>query len=78
TYGLGSENQNLPGFIFLCPDGLPTQGTHNWRSAFLPGAYQATQINTRETQVEKLIENIKNPYSSADEQRQQLELLAKL
>ena len=26
TYGLGSENQNLPGFIVLCPDGLPTQG----------------------------------------------------
>jgi hypothetical protein len=78
TYGLGSENQNLPGFIVLCPDGLPTQGTQNWRSAFLPGAYQATQINTRETQVEKLIENIKNAHSSASEQRQQLELLAEL
>jgi hypothetical protein len=78
TYGLGSENQNLPGFIVLCPDGLPTQGTHNWRSAFLPGAYQATQINTRETQVEKLIENIKNSHSSAGEHRQQLELLAQL
>jgi hypothetical protein len=47
TYGLGSENQNLPGFIVLCPDGLPTQGNQNWRSAFLPGAYQATLINTR-------------------------------
>ena len=50
TYGLGSENQNLPGFIVLCPDGLPTQGNQNWRSAFLPGAYQATQIDTREKQ----------------------------
>jgi hypothetical protein len=78
TYGLGSENQNLPGFIVLCPDGLPTQGTQNWRSAFLPGAYQATQIDTREMQVEKLIENIKNRYTSREEQRRQLDLLSEL
>jgi hypothetical protein len=78
TYGLGSDNQNLPGFIVLCPDGLPTQGTQNWRSAFLPGAFQATQIDTRQTQIEKLIENIKNRYSSRAEQRQQLDLLAEL
>src|SRR3954451_1942006 len=78
TYGLGSENQNLPGFIVLCPDGLPTQGTQNWRSAFLPGAYQGTQIDTRETQIEKLIENIRNRYTSRDEQRRQLDLLSEL
>src|SRR5579872_4675531 len=74
TYGLGSENQNLPGYIVLCPDGLPTQGTQNWRSAFLPGAFQATQIDTRQTEIEKLIENIKNRYSSRAEQRHQLEI----
>jgi uncharacterized protein DUF1501 len=78
TYGLGSENRNLPGYIVLCPDGLPTQGTQNWRSAFLPGAYQGTQIDTRETQIEKLIENIKNRYSSPAGQRRQLDLLAEL
>ena len=78
TYGLGSENQNLPGFIVLCPDGLPTQGNQNWRSAFLPGAYQATLIDTRETQIEKLIENIKNRYSSREEQRRQLDLLSEM
>ena len=39
TYGLGSENQNLPGFIAMCPGGLPIVGIQNWRSAFLPGAY---------------------------------------
>ena len=65
TYGLGSENQNLPGFIVLCPDGLPTQGNQNWRSAFLPGAYQATRIDTRETQIEKLIENIRNGFTTS-------------
>jgi hypothetical protein len=78
TYGLGSENQNLPGFIALCPDGLPTQGNQNWRSAFLPGAYQGTHIDTRETRVEKLIENIRNSYSTSTAQRQQLDLLAEL
>jgi hypothetical protein len=40
TYGLGSENQNLPGFIAMCPGGYPIVATQNWRSAFLPGAYQ--------------------------------------
>lgn len=78
TYGLGSENQNLPGFIVLCPDGLPTQGNQNWRSAFLPGAYQATHIDTREKQLEKLIENIRNRYSTSKEQRRQIDLLAEL
>src|SRR5882724_269870 len=78
TYGLGSENQNLPGFIVLCPDGLPTQGTQNWRSAFLPGAFQATQIDTRQTQIEKLIENIRNRYTTSKEKRRQLDLLTEL
>jgi hypothetical protein len=78
TYGLGSENQNLPGFIVLCPDGLPTQGNQNWRSAFLPGAFQGTLIDTRETEIEKLIENIRNASTSRAEQRQQLDLLAEL
>ena len=78
TYGLGSENQNLPGFIVLCPDGLPTQGNQNWRSAFLPGAYQATHIDTRERQIDKLIDNIRNKYTSSAGQRRQLDLLADL
>ncbi len=78
TYGLGSENENLPGFIVLCPDGLPTQGNQNWRAAFLPGAYQATLIDTRETKIEKLIENIRNSYSPREAQRRQLDLLAEL
>jgi hypothetical protein len=78
TYGLGSENQNLPGFIVLCPKGMPTQSSHNWRSAFLPGAYQGTRIDTAETRVDKLIEHIRNPTASLDDQREQLALLDKL
>ena len=77
TYGLGSENQNLPGFIVLAP-GTPLAGAQNWRSAFLPGAYQGTHINTRYTSIEKLIENIRNGYTTRQEQREQLDLLAKV
>ncbi|MFN7841533.1 MAG: DUF1501 domain-containing protein, partial [Pirellula sp.] len=38
TYGLGSVNQNLPGFISMCPGGYPIKGSENWQSGFLPGA----------------------------------------
>ncbi len=75
TYGLGSENQNLPAFIALSPGGVSAQ---NVRSAFLPGAYQGTAVNTQNTSIEKLIENIKNKYTSLPEQRQQLDLLHQL
>ncbi len=78
TYGLGSENQNLPGFISMCPGGYPIQESQNWQSGFLPGVYQGTYINSEKTKIEELIENIKNNYTSLPEQRQQLDLLQKL
>jgi hypothetical protein len=78
TYGLGSENRNLPGFIALCPDGYPLNETQNWQSAFLPGVYQGTYVNSKHEDVEKLIENIRNGRVSSKEQRSQLDLLGKL
>ncbi len=78
TYGLGSENQNLPGFIAMCPGGYPIQESQNWQSGFLPGVYQGTYINTEHTKIEKLIEHIRNNYSSLPEQRAQLDLLQAL
>ncbi len=77
TYGLGSANENLPGFISMCPDGLPIKGSENWQSAFLPGAYQGTYIDSREEEISKLIENIDHPQLSETDQRRQLNLLAK-
>src|SRR5262249_57160710 len=44
TYGLGTENQNLPGFIVLCP-GRPVVGPQLWSNSFLPAVYQGTHIN---------------------------------
>lgn len=78
TYGLGSMNQNLPGFITMCPRGYPIQESQNWQSAFLPGIYQGNYINTEHQEIEKLIENIRNNATSRTEQRQQLDLLHRL
>jgi hypothetical protein len=78
TYGLGTENQNLPGFIAMCPNGYPIQESQNWQSAFLPGVFQGTYIDTQYTAIEKLIENIQNNFSSLPEQRDQLDLLQAL
>jgi hypothetical protein len=78
AYGLGTENQNLPGFIAMCPGGYPIQETQNWQSAFLPGIYQGNYIDTRHTDIEKLIEHIKNNFVTPKEQRQQLDLLRQL
>jgi hypothetical protein len=78
TYGLGSVNQNLPGFIAMCPGGYPIQETQNWQSAFLPGVFQGTYIDTQHTDIQKLIENIRNNLVSQAEQRRQLDLLRTL
>ena len=78
TYGLGSENQNLPGFIAMCPSGYPIQESQNWQSGFLPAVYQGTYIDTQHTKLEQLIENIRNHYVSQPEQRAQLDLLHRL
>ena len=78
NYGLGSVNQNLPGFIAMCPGGYPIQESQNWQAAFLPGVYQGTYINSEHRDIEKLIENIRNNYSSTKVQRGQLDLLQKL
>ena len=78
TYGLGSENRNLPGFIALCPDGYPLNETQNWQSAFLPGVFQGTFINSKHEEIDKLIENIRNGRIPTAAQRTQLDLLGRL
>ena len=78
TYGLGTENQNLPGFVAMCPGGYPIKDAENWQSGFLPGAYQGTFIDTQHTAIEKLIENIQSRHASLADQRRQLDLLRRL
>jgi hypothetical protein len=78
-YGLGTENQNMPGYISLhSGGGVPAGGTQNWGAAFLPGVYQGTSINTAAGGVDKMIENIRSAYVSTTEQRRQLDLIQQL
>jgi hypothetical protein len=78
TYGLGTDNQNLPGFVAMCPGGYPITETQNWQAAFLPGIFQGTYINTQHTDIQKLIAHVRNPHLPREAQRKQLDALAKL
>lgn len=77
NYGLGSENQNLPGFVVLCP-GLPVIGPQLWSSAYLPAIHQGTYIPNNEKEPDKLIQHLKNTQLTREEQRRQLDLLGTL
>ena len=62
----------------MCPGGYPITETQNWQAAFLPGIYQGTYIDTKHAEIEKLIENIRNPKDSLEQQRRQLDALQTL
>src|SRR6478735_3544964 len=72
-YGLGTENQSLPGFVVISP-AQPAQGAPLWRSSFLPAAYQGTLVSD----LSKPIANLANGRFSMEEQRRQLDLLKDL
>ncbi len=90
TYGLGTENNNLPGYMVLCPDVPTTVGPPLWSNAFLPAIHQGTYISDKvaERQTEELIDKkfdpkklvsyIYNDKFTLDEQRRELDLLEKL
>jgi len=78
TWGMGTINENLPAFVALCPGGLPVGGAGNWRSAFLPGTFQGTRIDTSKSDTSKLIDHLQNKRLSAGEQSKQFELLQQL
>lgn len=75
TYGLGSENKNLPGFVVMCPGGYPIVTTQNWRSSFLPGVFQGTYLDTKNSDPEKLIAFIRNSEMPIARQRKQLDFI---
>jgi hypothetical protein len=78
TYGLGSENDNLPGFITICPS-LGNGGPRNWSNAFLPTVYQGTAIGRAGIPAtEARIRNVTNPRRTPAEQQRQLDLLQAL
>ncbi len=77
SYGLGTENENLPAFVALCP-GMPVVGPQLWSSAFLPGNHQALAVNTSDMRLASLVDHLKHPSYSRSEQRAQLDLVQQL
>ena len=88
TYGLGSDNKNLPGFVVLCPETPTTVGSPLWGNAFLPAMHQGTfildkvekktEIIEKDFDPKKLVSYLNNEKFSLDEQRREIDLLAKL
>src|SRR5689334_18668333 len=77
-YGLGTENENLPGYVVLRPSPKIVVGPALWSNSFLPAEFQAASVVTADMKVEKLLANIKNPNLTEAQQREQLDLVQKL
>jgi hypothetical protein len=77
-YGLGSENENLPGYVVLRPTPKIVVGPALWSNSFLPAEYQAASVVTEDMAIDKLVANIRNPRLTQAQQREQLDLLGRL
>ena len=77
TYGLGTENQNLPGYVVLCP-GKPVVGPQLWGNSFLPGIFQGCHINNSKLDPQTVIQHVHNTTLPPAVQRRQLDLLQEL
>jgi len=78
VYGLGSENENLPAFLTICPT-LAHGGVNNWGAAFLPARCQGTPLGTASAKASEVaVKHIANPRFGADLQRRQLDLLQEM
>ncbi len=78
VYGLGTENQDLPGFISMSPRAQPRNKLANWGNAFLPGAYTGTYVNIHDMKPERIMQDLKNNWLPKLDQRHQADLLTKL
>src|SRR3954469_20788972 len=72
-YGLGTANENLPGYIVLRPSNQIVVGPALWSNGFLPAEYQAASLLTADMKVDKLIADLRNPRVTRDEQREELD-----
>jgi hypothetical protein len=71
SYGLGTENRNLPGYVVLNNDWVPNGGLENFGSSFLPASHQATMVRAKGVPVDNIV-----PHDAAAIQRRKLALLA--
>ena len=78
VYGLGSENQDLPGFVAMSPRAQPRGKLANWGNSFLPGAYTGTYVNLHEMETGQILKNLENSWLPKAEQQRQVEFLTRL
>jgi hypothetical protein len=77
SYGLGTENENLPGFVVLCP-GKPVRGAELWSSGFLPAEHQGILVNHSTLDPTRMLPYLRNTTLSPETQRRQLDLMQQL
>lgn len=76
-YGLGTENQNLPGYVVMCP-GMPVVGTPLWNSSFLPAIFQGVHIPNNVKDPREMIQYLRDAKKEPASKRRQLDLLSEL
>ncbi|MFN0105898.1 MAG: DUF1501 domain-containing protein [Bryobacteraceae bacterium] len=76
-YGLGTGNQNLPGYVVMCP-GMPVVGTPLWNSSFLPAVFQGVHIPNNVKDPREMIQYLRDADRPPDSKRRQLDLLNEL
>jgi len=77
-YGLGTENENLPGYVVLRPSQKIVVGPALWSNSFLPAQHQATSLDTSDMKIDTMLAHIRNPQFGLTKQREQLDLVQEL
>lgn len=78
VYGLGTDNQNLPGFVAMSPRAQPRGGLAHWGNSFLPGAYAGCYVNIAQMKPDSVLQDLRNQFVSIEDQRKQADLLSQL
>lgn len=78
VYGLGTDNQNLPGFVAMSPRAQPRGKMANWGNSFLPGAYAGCYVNLAQMNPHQVMHHLRNPNLSRRQQARQAQLIRKI
>ena len=74
TWGLGTENEDLPAFVVLCPGGDPIQEGQNWQAGFLPGIFRGARVDPSRGRPDEVVADLRARVMSQADQRAALDL----